>query len=380
MTLDEAKDLVSAIKSGGLEFEHRVIDIIQGRGIGFFDEETNLSALRESGATDGVIAVIKKIAPPRPITTGTLALRCAPAECEITLNGKLLGTTTGGQLVLVALPAGEVRVDFAKEGYEPQQHSALVTAGGRREVSAALEPNSATREGNGKRLLALMLNALGMDSGAKDLPPLTGSGSITSYADGTQREWNFDLGFGSSTMIEMRAESSAGDVNYVCSGQRCSERKKGHFLSRGAKGAPPAVAAALETNLRAFAQYHLGPILQSLLAPSARLTASTADDKPQADQHLRVELSDSVYDLRLGPDLLPAEVEYESKMGLGSGLRILFGGYGNVTGDEKPDHGGVPRYPRHTTIRLPDSEKHGIEVKLDKVEPWTAFKASDFGK
>jgi hypothetical protein len=380
LNLDEAKDLVSAIKSGGIEFEKRVIGIIQGRGVSFFDEATNLSALRDSGATEEVIAVIKKIAPPRPITTGALAVRCAPAECEIKVNGKLIGTTTDGQLMLVALAAGDVTVDFAKEGYEPQHKAAKVTAGKMSEASATLEPTSVTKAENGKRLLSLMLNALGMDSGAKDFPPMTGSGSITSYADGKQSDWNFDLGVGSSTLIEMRAGSSAGNVNYLCSGQRCSERKKGHFPLLGSKSVQPAVAVTLETNLRAFAQYHLGPVLQSLVAPSVRLEATTASDKPEADQHLRAELSDSVYSLTLGPDLLPTVVEYESKMGLGSGLRILFGDYGNITGDEKPKSGSVLRYPRHTTIRLPDGEKHGIEVKLDKVEPWPAFKASDFSK
>jgi hypothetical protein len=178
----------------------------------------------------------------------------------------------------------------------------------------------------------------------------------------------------------MRAESSAGNVDYLCSGQRCSERKKGHFALRGSKGVQSAVAVTLEANLRAFAQYHLGPVLQSLLSPSVRLEATTANDKPEADQHLRAELSDTVYNLTLGPDLLPSVVEYESKMGLGSGLRILFSDYGNITGAEKAKDGSTLRYPRHTTIRLPDSEQHGIEVKLDKIELWPAFKASDFGK
>ena len=178
----------------------------------------------------------------------------------------------------------------------------------------------------------------------------------------------------------MRAESSAGNLIYQCNGQKCNQRKKGQFPLRGSKGVQPAVAVKLETNLRAFAQYHLGPVLQSLLSPSVRLTAPTADEKPLADQHLRAELSDSVYNLTLGPDLLPSAVEYESKAGLGSGLRILFGDYGKITGNEEPAKSGVPRYPRHTIIRLPDGEKHGIEVKLDKVELWRGFRAGDIGK
>lgn len=78
---------------------------------------------------------------------------------------------------------------------------------------------------NGKRLLALMLRALGMDSGAKNFPPPTGSGSITSYAEGKQSDWNFDLAMGLPSPIQMTADN----LIYQCSGQKCSEVKRGNF-------------------------------------------------------------------------------------------------------------------------------------------------------
>jgi hypothetical protein len=147
----------------------------------------------------------------------------------------------------------------------------------------------------------------------------------------------------------------------------------------GPKAIQPVVAEALETNLRDFNQYHLGPVLQTLLSPSARYQPPRLTPSPRPISN-SAELSDSVYNVTIGPDLLPTGVEYESKGGLGSGRKILFGDYGNITGGEKPKNGGVFRYPKRTTIRLLDAEQHGVEVRLDKVEWWSTFRASDFGK
>jgi hypothetical protein len=379
LTIEQAERLVRTIKAG-IEYESRVSEIIQSRGVSFFADEPNLSALRDNGATEAVIGLVKKVAPVRPKTTGTFVVRCTPAECEIKLNDQLLGTTTNGRFVISDVPAGTATVRFEKAGYDTHEESVQVTVEPRPEIWVALLPDNATKAENGKRLLALMLNALGMDSEAKDFPHLTGSGSMTSYEKGKQSDWNFDLAVGSSSQIEMTATSAVGNLIYQCNGQKCNERKKGRFSMRGSKSIPPGLAEGLQANLRAFAQYHLGPILQSLLSPSVRLAALKADAKPDADQHFRAELDDFVFDVALGPDLLPTVVKYESKGGLGSGRTISFGDYGNIAGAEKSKNGGTPRYPKRTTVRLPDADQHGIEVRLDKVELWATFRDSDFGK
>ena len=140
------------------------------------------------------------------------------------------------------------------------------------------------------------------------------------------------------------------------------------------------MAEALEPNLRAFAENHLEPILQDLLLPDVKLSALTAEPESDHDQDLHAELHDRSYNLTLGPDLLPALVEYESKGGLGSGRKISFGDYSSVTGVEKANNGGTFRYPKRTMVRIPDADQHGLEVKLDKVERWLTFRAADFGK
>jgi hypothetical protein len=381
LSLTEAEEVVSAIKSGGVEeFESQVIEIIKGRGVSFFADDSTLSALRGKGATDAIIELIRRIAPARPKPNGTLKVRCAPAVCNIKINDRTYPTDRDGLYAAPDLPPGQVTVAFEKEGYDTVTRTVPVTVEPGPEVSVELQLSSDTKAKRGKELLVLMLGALGMDSGAKDFPPLTGSGSIASYVAGKQSDWNFNLAIGSpSSLIQMIADSPAGNLIYQCSGQRCGEVKKGHFPLRGTKAVQPVVAEGLETNLRAFNQYHLVPFLQALRSSSARLSALTAEAKTEADQHLQAEFSDSVYNVTLGPDLLPTGVEYESKGGLGSGRKILFGDYETITGGDKLKDGGVFRYPKRTTIRLSDAEQHGVEVKLDKVE-WSTFRASDFSK
>ena len=58
--------------------------------------------------------------PPPPPVAGLVTLHCAPAECDVTVNGKSR-STTGGALELPGLPVGEATVDFKKDGFEPQQ-------------------------------------------------------------------------------------------------------------------------------------------------------------------------------------------------------------------------------------------------------------------
>jgi len=93
-----------------------------------------------------------------------------------------------------------------------------------------------------------------------------------------------------------------------------------------------------------------------------RFTSLTADSNSKKDQRLRAEAQDSIYEIVIGNDLLPSLVEYESKGGLGSGLKVSYADYIKVNDF---------RYPKRTTIRLPDVTQQGIEIRLDQVKPRT---------
>jgi len=345
---------------------------IQERGINFFATPENLARLRAAGATPAILEAIRKLAPEAPKPTAALVVTCFPAECVVRINGRNAGTTTGGKFQKDDLDVGEATVGFEKDGYVGQERKIQLTAEAPYSASIQLEPDTATRQANGKNLFLLSRRALGVESDLKSLQVITGSGAVVSYAGGKQSNWNFDFTTALPNLIEMKAESTTGVLVYQCQGEKCAEKKKGHFkFIGGGKQLKGPALEELQTNLRGFAQYSLADLLTLLASPSAQFDSLTADSDGKTEQLIRIETRDAIYKLTLGPDLLPSGIDYESKSGLGSGLKVLFGDYAKL---------GNARYPKRTTIRLPDAAQHGIEVRLDKVAPGSELKESDFAK
>src|SRR5260370_21782241 len=102
-------------------------------------------------------------APPKPL--GGLALTCAPLECEITLNGTVLGSTQSGTMQVRELAAGTWTIDFKKAGYIGSQSTARIEADKTTPVSIVLEPDRKTQEAFGAELFGKVLNAIGGDQG-----------------------------------------------------------------------------------------------------------------------------------------------------------------------------------------------------------------------
>jgi hypothetical protein len=357
LSLSEVRELAVAL-GGGILNQKEVLDKLE-RGVDFEASVENLETLRSAGATRPIIDQIKKIAPQPRQPVGTLTLRCEPAECVIKLNGQPIGDTQDGQLVKTNVPFGEITVDFEREGYVAQQKTVQVNAEVIPPIGVALKPTAFTKGENGKKLLALMLHALGVQAGLKALSNLTGTGAITSFAEGKQSDWDFDLATGPPALIEMKVTGTAGVLAFECNGERCAEKKKGR--PRGKPLVGP-LSDKLQTNLRAFSRYNLAAVLEAIGSQSVRFTSLTADSNSKKDQRLRAEAQDSIYEIVIGNDLLPSLVEYESKGGLGSGLKVSYADYIKVNDF---------RYPKRTTIRLPDVTQQGIEIRLDQVKPRT---------
>ena len=81
-----------------------------------------------------------------------LNLTCAPAECQISLNGTSIGPTAGGKLELAGLTPGNWVVDFSKEGFAGHQSTVVVESAKSATVTATLDPDRAAREAFGKQL------------------------------------------------------------------------------------------------------------------------------------------------------------------------------------------------------------------------------------
>jgi hypothetical protein len=366
LSLSEVRELVGALKDKILSQQEVLAKL--ARGVDFEASAENLETLRNVGATPAIIEQIKSIAPQAPHLADTVRLRCEPAECTIKFNGQPIGNTHEGHLVKKSVPFGEITIDFEKEGYLTQQKIVQINAEVIPLIGVVLEPTASTRGENGKKLSTLMLRALGAQAGLKAFSNLTGAGAITSYSGGKQTDWDFDVATGPPALIEMKVMGTAGVLAFECNGERCAEKRKGR--PRGKPLVGP-LADELQTNLRAFSRYNLASLLQTISSPSVRFASPTADAEAKKDQRLRAEAQDFVYEIAIGSDLLPSLVEYESKGGLGSGLRISYGDYIKV---------GDFRYPKRTTIRLPDTTQHGIEVRLDQVKPGSDLRADGSAK
>jgi hypothetical protein len=78
-------------------------EAIENRGVAFALSSDTLAKLESAGASDEILDVIKSKAKPAPapppapkaVAKGNLSLTCAPAECQVSLNGTSIGAPPG---------------------------------------------------------------------------------------------------------------------------------------------------------------------------------------------------------------------------------------------------------------------------------------------
>src|SRR5580658_1514169 len=162
LAFTDVQSLITFVKNG-VRTEPQAVSLIKTRGVDFAANEDNLGALRKFGASEAILDAIRSTAPPPPrppdpppVPKGTLSVRCDPAECDIRINGQLLGPTSHSQLARGGLNLGEVEVEFEKDGYLGQQKIVKITAEPGPEIAVVLEPTEATKAANGKRLFIAM--------------------------------------------------------------------------------------------------------------------------------------------------------------------------------------------------------------------------------
>src|SRR5690349_11933822 len=80
----------------GVIADRRLGTAIERRGISFSPTSADLDRLKQAGAGAELIKIITAKAPPKPAAAtpapparaGKISLRCAPAECDVVVNGK----------------------------------------------------------------------------------------------------------------------------------------------------------------------------------------------------------------------------------------------------------------------------------------------------
>jgi len=342
------------------------------RGLDFRADTDTLDTLRKNGASEALIAEIKLRAKHED-PTATLSLNCAPAECRIKIDGQFAARTSDGHLDRVVksrLPSGEVAIDFEKDGYVADQKIVKVGAepGPPISLSVVLEPNLATRTLNGRKLYDVMVAALGGTAALNNLRSLTGNGSVTFYREGEPGVWDFDVSMAPAHLILMNVTGPAGGLVFGCNGEKCEEKKKGFLFIKRGKRLPEGVANDLEPNLRLVSRYDLLSVLETLNSKGISLMARTAYMPGKAQQRLRADGDDHVYEVNIGTDAWPISVEDTPKSGLGA-VKVTYGNYVKV---------GDCNYPKQTTIR--GAAQSGIEVRLNRIELGSKLRLSDFPK
>ena len=119
-TLDQ---MLLLLKQDAIPLRRRK-EAIESRGIAFALSSDTLSRLQSAGASEEILDVIKSKAKPvavaaavipKPVAKGMLSLTCAPAECQVSLNGTSIGPTSGGKLEVAGLTPGNWVVDFKRK-------------------------------------------------------------------------------------------------------------------------------------------------------------------------------------------------------------------------------------------------------------------------
>jgi hypothetical protein len=356
MSLDETKTAIDFYKKR-VRTEDQVVNIIESRGVAYFATQDNLDELTRAGATKLILDTIRRIA---RVPAGSLEVRCVPAECDLAINGRPAGKSVKGVFHLQNVAVGNLVVDVSRDGYISQQKLLTIVPNVSAEATIKLEPTVATKNAIGKRLFDAVLAALAATPRTAGVAKFSGNGGATAFAADKQSEWMIAVE-GSSSVMTMRVASPAGTLEYTCAGQTCESGKgKSFFRLKGAKSLPAPVSDELQIDLRAYSRFNYLGLLRSWMSPAIKFSAAEPDGTETGERHLYADAGDLIYDIAIGSDLHPIAISYVSQAGLGSGLKITFGQYQALSN-------GL-QYPMRTAVSLADSEKHGIEVRFDKVE------------
>jgi hypothetical protein len=341
-------------------------EAIESRGIAFALSSDTLSKLESAGASGDILDVIKHkakpatpatAAAPKPVAKGMLNLTCAPAECQVSLNGTAIGPTAGGKLEVAGLTPGNWVVDFAKEGFVAHQSTVVIEPAKSTMVTATLDLDRAAREAFGKQLFQKMIRALGGDEGLKTLGSVQASGSTTLWGrDGTSVRWTVLMRNRTDrALFQAKAGRILHEVMFEGNEFKASKNLKGDE------------ALQLPTDFGLIRDNQLPALIARLQGPNFKLVANHPDPVPGEDYAILAESGTEKISIGLDADLRPQRVRIATDTGIGSAL-ITYSDY---------IQNGNAFYPKTMLIK-PEAQQQGIEVRFDKVELKPNLKDQDY--
>lgn len=350
-TLDQ---VILLLKQDAIPMRRRK-EAIENRGIAFALSSDALSRLEAAGASDEILEIIKSKATPattaapapKPVAKGMLSLTCAPAECQVSLNGTAIGATAGGKLEVAGLTPGNWAVDFSKEGFAGRNSTVVVEPAKSTTLSVNLEPGRAAREAFGKELFQKMIRALGGEDGLKTLASVQATGSATLWGhDGASVRWTLLMrNRADRGLFQAKAGRILHEVMFEGSEFKASKNLNGDD------------ALQLPTDFGLIRDNQLPALIARLQGANYKLMANHPDPVPGDDDAIVAESGTEKISVGLDAELRPRRVRIATDAGIGS-LLITYSDY---------IQNGNAFYPKTMLIK-PDGQQQGVEVRFDKVE------------
>jgi hypothetical protein len=339
-------------------------EALENRGVAFALSSDALAKLESAGATDDIMDVIKSKAKPAPppaapkaLAKGMLSLACAPAECQVSLNGSSIGPTAGGKLEVAGLTPGNWTIDFTKDGFVSHQRVVAVEPAKSTAVSEKLDPDRSAREAFGKQLFQKMILALGGDDGLRSLASVEAIGSTTLWGhDGASVRWTLLMrNRADRALFQAKSGRLLHEVMFEGSEFKASKNLKGDD------------ALQLPTDFGLIRDNQLPAFIARLQGSGYKLVADHADPVGGEDYSIVAESGTDKISIGLDAQLRPQRVKIATATGIGSAM-ITYADY---------IQNGNAFYPKTMMIK-PDGQPQGIEVRFDKIELNPNLKDPDY--
>ena len=344
---------------------HRRKEAIENRGVDFSMSPTIVARLKASGAPPEILDAIQVKAkplpappePPKPPVTGSVTITCAPAECEVALNGTPRGSTHNGALELPGIAPGHYALDLARSGYVTRQSTLTVESGKTASISATLDPTRETQEAFGAALFQQVVQALGGEEAMRDLSTVQASGSATILtSDGSSVRWAVRMRTrAGKALFQATAGAVTHEVLFTGSEFTASKSLKG----KEALELPTAFGFIRDNQILA--------LISRLDKQEYKIVAADSHPAQDAEFALTAESGTDKISIGLDADMRPRRVHITTETGMGS-LLTTYGDYVKA---------GQAWYPKSMQVK-PDGQQSGVEVHFDGVELDTKSKDSDF--
>ncbi len=358
-----------------IEAPARMEKALENRGVTFYPTPEQKDKLKAAGATPEILAMIEKKGkiyqppppPPAPSTAGPLTLGCAPAECEIDLNGKSLGLTKGGLKRIEGVPLGPQStaiVDFKKDGYIGQQATIALKAATPFEGKVVLTPTEATLRKFGGQVFDALAATLGP---ARDAGSYKAAGSATLFPVGSpSRAYNIEarLDLANDRAFLEIFEDTNGKKKSLwrvyLKGQR-TEAKGDKRLTGSAD------AAEMENVIHKFRDYQLAALLARIAPQKSKVTADAPGLDGSSSVTLKAPGVTERYVVSIAANGLPEKLAVNNDSGLGL-VTVAYGDYASA---------GKAKVPKSMDISI-DKPKHGMNLRFDSITPATSWADKDF--